>query len=102
MIEAETVLAVEQTVIAEEPAAEVADYDISALARARPFGSIEGLGKAEVQRAAAGNGDRAGGDFIAVAVMQQQPGIARRVPGRRSRLDQMAQRLQRRWAETQE
>src|SRR5579883_3200117 len=102
VIEAEAGRRAEQPVIAEEPAGGVANDDIGVGPRIAALCGIEHLGVAPKERARAWDGDAAAGDLAAGAVVQNEVRRARGVPGRRSRVDEMAERVEGRGAEAEE
>src|ERR1700756_649082 len=84
VIEAESPVATDQPMIAEKPAGRVANHHIGTLARARPSRGRERLAIAPEQRARARDAHALTCDLAAAAVVQDEIGLAQRMPWRGS------------------
>src|SRR5215469_10983046 len=101
MVEAECAVASNQAMIAEKPAGRVADNDIGGRSGALANLRVEELVIAEESRTRARNGDVLAGDLGARVVVQNQIGRAFGMPRSRRWIDQVAERVVGRVAESQ-
>src|SRR5260370_29438324 len=102
MIEAESPVATDQPMIAEKPARRVANHHIGMLTRARPSRGRKRLVIAPEQRPRARDADPLARDLSAAAIVQDEIGLAQRMPWGRSGINQVAKRVIGRLAQTEE
>src|SRR5579863_7580318 len=93
MIETERAVAVQNTMIAEKPAAQIANDYIGILACALPRLAIENLVVAPETRAGAGDHQAFARDLGAPAIVKDNVGRARLVPWGRGGIDEVAHRV---------
>src|SRR5215472_12856634 len=94
VVETEDAASGEKAMIAEKPARRVAHNNIGIVAGTAARRLVEDLVIAPEERSRAGNGDAFARYFASLGIMKDEIGGARLVPGRRSRIDQMAKRIE--------